>query len=61
VYGYTDTIQGGRQVLGIRKAALKEHGSHRQYFEAALCSKCEEAMRTIGDAFKNARVVGAPE
>lgn len=41
----------GQEATEIRKAALKEHGTYRKHYEA-LCTRCDEAIRTIAKAFK---------
>jgi hypothetical protein len=41
----------GQEATGIRRAALKEHGTYRKHYEA-LCSRCDEAIAMIAEAFK---------
>jgi hypothetical protein len=41
----------GEEAAAIRKQTLAEHGSYKNHFHI-LCGECDEAVRTIGEAFK---------
>jgi hypothetical protein len=41
----------GEEASEIRKKTLREHGTHRKHYEA-LCTRCDEAMRSIAAAFQ---------
>ena len=44
----------GQEATEIRKKALRDHGTYRKHYEA-LCARCDEAMRTIHEAFTTLR------
>jgi hypothetical protein len=41
----------GQDATKIRRQALAEHRTYGEHFRA-LCAQCDEAIRTITDAFK---------
>lgn len=43
----------GNEVAEIKRAILKEHGKYRAHYRA-LCGQCDEALRVISEALKNA-------
>ncbi|HEX7772480.1 MAG TPA: hypothetical protein VF435_08655, partial [Pyrinomonadaceae bacterium] len=42
----------GGEAVDIKRHVLAEHGTYRQHFDV-LCQACDEAIRTIRDAFKD--------
>ena len=44
----------GQEATEIRKKALRDHQTYRKHYEA-LCTRCDEAIRTIAEAFKALR------
>ena len=41
----------GQEATEIRKKALRDHQTYRKHY-GALCARCDEAIRTIAEAFK---------
>jgi hypothetical protein len=44
----------GEEANELKRAALAEHRTYRKHFEA-LCSECDESLRTITEVFKDFR------
>ena len=41
----------GQEATESRRAALNQHSTYRKHYEV-LCGRCDEAVRTIAEAFK---------
>lgn len=53
---YRTKVKGhasGEDSVALRRAALSEYGTYRKHFQA-LCARCDESVRAIVDALKNA-------